>query len=113
MLNRKAETDPGRLRLRLVLEKPMLTGDGAGGATRGWNATGIVAADIRPLRPEERGTGEGVADLTLHKIVIRHRTDVKPGDRFRLGGRTFLILAVSDPQEDGRYLACLAEEEGA
>lgn len=113
MLNRRAESDPGRLRLRLVLEKPASTPDGAGGATRGWTATGIVAADIRPVRPEERGSGEGIADLVLHKIVIRHRADVRPGDRFRIGGRVFLILAVSDPQEDGRYLACLAEEGGA
>ena len=113
MLNRKAESDPGKLRLRLVLEKPAAVPDGAGGSTGGWTATGIVAADIRPVRAEERGTGEGMADLVLQKIVIRHRTDVRPGDRFRLGGRAFLILAVSDPDEDRRYLACLAEEGAA
>ena len=112
MLNRRAAGDPGRLRLRLILEKPVRTADGAGGATLAWSASGIVAAELIPVRPEERGTGQGVADLILHKVVIRHRTDVEPGDRFRLGQRGFLILAVTDPQEDGRYLVCLAEEEG-
>lgn len=82
MLSRRAAGDPGRLRLRLILEKPARTPDGAGGATLGWTATGIVSADVTP------------------------------GDRFRLGARIFLIFAVTDPQEDGRYLACLAEEEG-
>ena len=112
MLSRRAASDPGRLRLRLVLEKPGETPDGAGGATRAWSAAGILAAEVIPVRPEERGSGEGLADLTLHKIIIRHRDDVAPGDRFRIGARIFLILAVTDPDEDGRYLVCLAEEEG-
>lgn len=112
MLSRKAAGEPGRLRLRLVLEKPVAAPDGAGGRTLGWNAVGIVAAELIPVRPEERGVGDGIADLTLHKVVIRHRGDVEPGDRFRLGQRTFLILGVTDPEEDGRYLVCLAEEEG-
>ena len=111
MLNRRAAVDPGRLRLRLVLEKPVRTADGAGGARLGWNGVGIVAADLVPLRPDQRPTGQGIADLVLHKVVIRYRTDVEPADRLRLGGRSFLLLAVTDPQEDGRYLACLAEEE--
>ena len=112
MLNRRAAGDPGKLRLRLVLEKPVATPDGAGGATLAWSGVGIVAADLTPVRAEERGRGEGIADLTLHKVIIRYRSDVEAGDRFRIGARTFLILAVSDPQEDGRYLQCLAEEEG-
>jgi SPP1 family predicted phage head-tail adaptor len=112
MLSRRAAGDPGRLRLRLILEKPVSTPDGAGGTTRSWSASGIVAADLVPVRAEERGRGEGIADLALHKITIRHRTDVEAGDRFRIGARTFLLLAVADPEEDGRYLTCLAEEEG-
>lgn len=97
----------------MVLEKPTRLPDGAGGATLAWSGAGIVAAEIVPLRAGERGVGAGIADLALHKIFIRHRGDVAPGDRFRLAARIFLILAVSDPPEDGRYLACLAEEEGA
>jgi head-tail adaptor len=50
--------------------------------------------------------------MALWRIVLRHREDVAPGDRLRLGARTFVVLAVSDPDEDGRWLACLAEEEG-
>jgi head-tail adaptor len=60
VLNRKAETDPGRLRLRLILEKPTSVPDGAGGAERGWTATGIVAADVRPVRAGGARHGEGI-----------------------------------------------------
>jgi SPP1 family predicted phage head-tail adaptor len=112
VLSRRAVSEPGRLRQRLVLEKPQATPDGAGGSTLVWNAVGIVAAEVTPVKAEERGVGEGISDLILHKIAVRHRADIEAGDRFRLGQRTMLILAVSDPAEDGRYLVCLAEEEG-
>ena len=65
------------------------------------------------MKADERGVGEGLADLTLHKIVIRKRADVSTGDRFRLGERLFRIRSITDPAEDGRYLVCLCEEEGA
>jgi SPP1 family predicted phage head-tail adaptor len=113
VLSERAASAPGRLRLQLALEKATASPDGAGGATLAWAAVATLFADVTPLRAEERPRGEGLADMVLHRIVVRHRDDVLPGDRFRLGERTFLILAVSDPQEDGRYLACLAEEGAA
>jgi SPP1 family predicted phage head-tail adaptor len=56
--------------------------------------------------------GEGLADLVTHRIVIRKRSDVSTSERFRLGDRLFRIRGLADPQEDGRYLVCLCEEEG-
>jgi SPP1 family predicted phage head-tail adaptor len=110
VLSEAGATAPGRLRLRLALDKATRSPDGLGGATVTWSEIATLFAEASPLRAEEQPRGEGLADLVLHRIVIRHRGDVAPGDRFRLGARTFLILAVSDPQEDGRYLVCLAEE---
>ncbi len=112
MLSRRGESDAGRLRLRLVLETAAPTPDDAGGATVAWSEVATVAADMIPVRADERGAGEGLADLTLQRIVIRRRGDVFAGDRFRLGERVFRIGSVSDPAEDGRYLVCLCEEEG-
>ena len=112
MLSRRAASDPGRLRLRLVLEKPVAAPDGAGGSTLDWDAIATIAADVTPLRADERGVGEGIGDVTRHRIIIRHRSDVAAGDRFRLVERIFRIASVTDPAEDGRYLACLADEEG-
>ena len=42
--------------------------------------------------------------------MIRFRDDVAGGDRFRLGDRLLEIRAVFDPDEDGRWLVCLADE---
>lgn len=112
MLSRAAASDPGRLRLRLVLEKAAAVPDGAGSSTIAWNAAATIAGDVTPVRAEERRAGEGLNYLTMHRIVIRHRSDVETGDRFRLGERLFRIKSVIDPQEDRRYLVLMAEEEG-
>ena len=113
MLSRRAASEPGRLRLRLVLEKAARNPDGAGGATLAWSAVATVAADVTPVGAEERAAGEGSAAVLRHRIVIRHRADVEPGDRFRLGARIFSIISATDPHEDRRYLVVAAEEEEA
>jgi SPP1 family predicted phage head-tail adaptor len=113
VLSRPGESTAGRLRHRLVLERPVATADGAGGATIAWEEVATLSAEIVPASSVERNVGEGLADLTQHKVVIRKRDDVSAGDRFRLGARLFRITGVTDPEEDGRYLVCLAEEEGA
>jgi SPP1 family predicted phage head-tail adaptor len=113
VLSRRGASAPGRLGLRLDLEKATPMPDGAGGNTLAWSAVATLAADVAPQRTEERRVGEGLADVVTHRIVIRHRDDVTAGDRFTLGSRVFAIRGVRDPEEDGRYLVCLCEEEGA
>ena len=111
MLSRRAASDPGRLRLRLVLEKATRNPDGAGGATLAWSAAATIAADVMPGGAEERAAGESLSGVRRQRIVIRHRSDVAPGDRFRLGARLFSINSITDPREDRRYLVIAAEEE--
>ena len=113
MLSRRGASDPGRLRLRLTIETATVTPDGAGGSTLSWSSVATVPADMIPVRSDEREVGEGLADLTLQRVVIRKRGDVSAGDRFRLGERLFRIRSISDPEEDGRYLVCLCEEGAA
>jgi SPP1 family predicted phage head-tail adaptor len=111
VLSRRGASEPGRLRLQLELQKATATPDGAGGSTLAWATVATIAADMQPVKAGEHEVGEGLSDLTLQRIVIRHRSDVVAGDRFRLGERLFRIVGVTDPEEDGRYLVCLAEEE--
>jgi SPP1 family predicted phage head-tail adaptor len=112
VLSRRGASDPGRLRLRLTLERATATPDGAGGSKLSWSAVATVPADVTPIGADERAIGEGLADVTRHRIVIRKRSDVSAGDRFTLGDRLFNIRGLADPQEDGRYLVCLCEEKG-
>ena len=112
MLSRQGASAPGRLRQRLDLETATPTPDGAGGSTLTWSLVAAVSAEVVPLKADERRIGEGLADLVTHRITVRHRDDVAPGDRFKRGARLFRIRGLTDPQEDGRFLVCLCEEEG-
>jgi SPP1 family predicted phage head-tail adaptor len=113
VLSRRGASEAGLLRLRLTLERATATPDGAGGVTFSWNAIATVPADVAPVKADERSAGEGLSDLTLSRIVIRKRADISSNDRFRLGVRVFRIRSISDPEEDGRFLVCLCEEEKA
>ena len=112
MLSGRGSSAPGRLRARLTLETRLDTPDGAGGFTRSWVSGPAFAADIVPVRARESEFGEGHAGLVTHRIIIRGRSDIASGDRFRLGARIFEIRAIHDRDEDGRYLTCLVQEPG-
>jgi head-tail adaptor len=43
--------------------------------------------------------------------VLRHRDGLTLNHRFRLGLRVFILRALRDAAEDGRFLECLVSEE--
>ena len=105
-----------RLGRRLVLEEAQAVGDGAGGLAESWVSLGTLWAEVSPGAGRE-AAGEEVwgAQVPL-RITVRAALpgDVrrpKPGQRFREGVRLFRILAVSERDAGGRYLACVAREE--
>lgn len=101
----------GSLRHRLRLEAPIRTADGAGGASVAWASVAEVWADVRPSTGTETVASEAVSGRISHEIIVRHRADVVPAMRFRLGGRILEILAVLDIDERRRHLRCLCREE--
>lgn len=104
--------DPGQLNHRLMLEVPNDESDGQGGVTRGWTAQGALWAQIEPVSgPSFTDMAGGERAVVTHRIFIRYRQGVAAGQRFRKGVRRFLIRLVRDPDESGRMLSCLCEEE--
>lgn len=103
----------GAFRHRLTLEAPDEIEDGAGGVTRSWQAIAQVWASIEPLSLGERLAAEKRVGLLSHRILLRHRTDITLSHRFLLGMRVFVIRAVRDPEERGRVIECLVEEQRA
>jgi SPP1 family predicted phage head-tail adaptor len=101
----------GALRHRLVLETPVRSSDGGGGATVTWSPVAEVWAQIIAVGGKETVVAEALAGRVSHEIVIRYRAGVVPAMRLRWGGRIFEILAVFDPEERGRVLHCHCREE--
>jgi SPP1 family predicted phage head-tail adaptor len=103
--------DAGQMTARLALEGPVSVPDGQGGATLTWTETAAMWARIEPVSSAltERA-GAGIGTIT-HRIWLRFRTDVAAGQRLRKGTRLFAVKLVQDPDETGRYLTCLCEED--
>jgi SPP1 family predicted phage head-tail adaptor len=103
--------DPGQMTARLALEEAVATSDGQGGATLAWTEIAALWAKVEPVSSAltERA-GVEVGTIT-HRIWIRFRDGVSAGQRFRKGARLFAVKLVQDPDETGRYLTCLCEED--
>ena len=104
--------DPGQLRTEMILQKAVTHPDGTGGHAENWVEVATVFARIEPLRAESRfGAGQFLESVT-HRVTLRFRGDVQSGMRFLRHGRALEIINVQDADETGRYLICLAREEG-
>jgi len=103
--------DPGQLTARLLLEAPVSTPDGQGGATLAWSETAALWARIEPMSSTFAERAGAETGTVTHRIWLRFRGGVSAGQRFRKGTRLFAIKLVQDPDESGRYLTCLCEEE--
>ncbi len=101
----------GEFRHRLALQAADEVEDGAGGVTRTWESLGQIWAAIEPLSAADRVRAGKRIGAISHRITLRHRTDITLSHRFVLGLRVFSIRAVRDPDERGRLIECLVEEE--
>lgn len=105
-----------KLNRKMTLEAPVRLSDGAGGYTRNWSVIGThwVALDGRTGR-ERAGVGTPIS-RAAYRIIVRAAPvgsprRPMPEQRFREGQRVFEILAVTEADENARYLICHAKEE--
>lgn len=104
--------DPGELRVRLELERPVSVSDGQGGEVVSFVSVGGLWGRVEPVAAVSQENG-GLRQVTVtHEIVVRKRGDLVSGMRFVNGARRFLVQAAHDPDEGGRYLLCRCAEEG-
>ena len=106
-----ADYDPGWLRHRVTVESAAGASDDAGGRTITWDTVATLWAHIEPTGVDEKAVGGAFAGVITHEITFRWREDISGGMRVSYRGRTFRILATSDPDERRRYLVAKAREE--
>lgn len=100
----------GTLRRRLLLEAPISTPDGLGGATRAFATVAALWAQVEWLGGGERWRMGRLEQAGTHRVTLRWRAGVDAGQRLRDGTRIYDIRAVCDPDGGRRRLVCLVEE---
>ncbi|MBM3606221.1 MAG: head-tail adaptor protein [Alphaproteobacteria bacterium] len=104
------------LNIRLALETPDRAPDGMGGHRSEWQHLGWLWAAIEARSAREQGGGAGLVSVVQWRVTLRAAAvgdprRPRPGQRFKLGPRIFLIEAVSERDALGRFLDCYAREE--
>lgn len=100
----------GRLRHRVLLQRPVRNDDEGGAATISWEDIAIVSAAIEAMSGSERELSDGLAARTSHRVTLRYRADVSPDARLVAGARIFEIRAALDVDGRKRWLQCHCEE---
>lgn len=100
----------------LALEAPQRTADGAGGYVTTWQTLGTLWAAVQPRASARSADGGLVSTRARVRILVRAAPPGSPrrpvpGQRFRAGARIYVILAVTEAEASGRFLACDADEE--
>lgn len=105
---RRAST--GALRHLVVLQQPLRSDDGGGGATQTWETVAELWAAVHPVGGEERLSADALTGRLTHEVWIRYRPGVSPAMRFQHAGRTLEIRAVLEAGNLRHRLRCLCLE---
>jgi SPP1 family predicted phage head-tail adaptor len=100
----------GVMRQRLSLEAAVELADDSGALQTTWSPLGEIWGQIIPASSGDRFVADRQEETITHRVLIRWRSDMQSGMRFRLGGRTFLVRSAFDPDERQRVLICRCEE---
>jgi len=103
------------LNRKLVLESRVSTPDGAGGQVIGWSPQGTLFADVKARSAKEARIERRDRSSVSYQIHVRYAPvgsarRPTPDQRFSENGRIFSILAVTEADNQNRYLRIWAEE---
>lgn len=103
----------GRLRKRVILQRPVETQGDTGGVTTTWVDVATVWAGVEPLRGREYESARARNAETTHRLVLRHRDDILQTWRIAFGGRIFRIDELLNIDERNREVQIRATELAA
>ena len=98
------------LRYRLTLQQQVKTPDGMGGFAKSWADIADVWAEIKPAGGTEKFFGAQLQSSVTHRITIRYRDDVSPGQRLLFDKRIFNIRYVHADNDNRQTLEIWGEE---
>jgi len=96
-----------------TVERRARTGDGQGGWTISYSASGTVLGRIRPATANERVVADAEQEQITHVLYVLAGTDIARGDRVTCGDLVVEVLGVREPSEAGHHyeIDCLERQK--
>jgi len=96
-----------------TVERRARTGDGQGGWTITYIASGTVLGRIRPATANERVVADAEQQQITHVLYVLAGTDIARGDRVTCGELTVEILGVREPSKAEHHyeIDCLERQK--
>lgn len=94
----------GRLNRRFQLLARNSGKDAFGGLSSSFTAGATFWGDLRPASASRVAQMKQLDHMISHEIEIRLRMDIAPGARLTSGGRTFDVVTILDPDDEGRRM---------
>ncbi|MCD7059490.1 phage head closure protein [Pelagibacterium xiamenense] len=100
----------GTLRDRVQLQSRQTAVDAGGGHEAIYVPLNSVWARVTSRSARFAAISDGRAAASSHVVVVRYRSDLKPGDRIVYRGRRLDVVSTEDINGRKAYLACLCNE---
>ena len=89
----------GRLRQRIIIQKPVRTKNAMGEEYDEWTTWVTVWSSIEPSSGKDYFEAKQANSEVDGKVVIRYLTGLKPTFRIKYGQRILQIISIVQPQE--------------
>lgn len=93
-------------RHRVTVLEPVTSTTGAGGEEADWQPVAEVWGQVKAVSGAERVYADAFEGEVSHKVVLRQPVDVSIRSRLVVEGTSYDIVAVYDPDGQGRILTC-------
>lgn len=88
--------EAGKLRHLFTVEKPSVTTDAAGRASKTWTTVATRRGSLNSASVKYLNNAQSNIPLYTHVIGIRHLSTLDNTCRFKLGSRVFDVVAIKD-----------------
>jgi len=96
----------GTMTERVQLKRRIPSHEDEGGEAAAYSPIATVWARVQPLAARQMFESDARGQTISHSVVLRFRTDLKPGDRISWRGGELDIEAANDLNGRRTYLAC-------
>lgn len=95
---------------RVQLQRRELAPGDEGGHVATFVPIVTLWARVTPIGAREAQTADGRSVSVSHTVVLRHRSDIRAGDRFVYRGRHLSVVSAEDLSGRQRFLGCRCAE---